>query len=247
MNTLSYKRFYHRKLPHIQPPGATFFITFRLEGSLPAKVWSEMRERLQALYDELAVASEDEDASLLQRERLWFQEYEEELHRCQAGPLWLQDDHVAALVADDFHHFDGDRYRLDAFCVMPNHVHAVLKPLPATAEGTDALLNGKLVTDSEERIGYLETQEDGQREFIEVTFHSLASILHSIKRHSAREANILLSRSGAFWQAESYDHYIRTDEEWDRTIQYVCNNPVKAGLVNNWREWRWTWRRTETK
>lgn len=206
-----------------------------------------MQERLQALYDELAVASEDEEMSLLQRERLWFQEYEEQLHRCQTGPLWLQDERIAALVKEDFHHFDGDRYRLDAFCVMPNHVHTVLKPLPTTAEGKEALLNGRCVTDSENRIGDLKGQKDGQRDFIAVTFHSLASILHSIKRHSAREANILLSRSGAFWQAESYDHYIRTDDEWDRTIRYVCNNPVKAGLVNNWREWRWTWCRTEAQ
>ena len=202
---------------------------------------------MQALNDELAAASEDEEASLLQRERLWFQDYEEQLHRCRTGSLWLQDDHVAELVKDDFRHFDGDRYRLDAFCVMPNHVHTVLKPLPTTVEAKDAFLNDKLVTDRENRIGYLEMQADGQQEFIEVRFHSLASILHSIKRHSAREANTLLSRSGAFWQAESYDHYIRTDEEWERTIRYVCNNPVKAGLVNNWREWRWTWCRTENK
>jgi 5-methyltetrahydrofolate--homocysteine methyltransferase len=62
--------------------------------------------------------------------------------------------------------------------------------------------------------------------------HDLAGILHSIKRHSASEANKLLGRSGAFWQTESYDHIIRdADEYWDQR-SYVLVNPKAAGLVD---------------
>lgn len=44
--------------------------------------------------------------------------------------------------------------------------------------------------------------------------HTLSDILRSRKRHTAREANRLLGRTGeAFWQDESYDHWIRSDEE----------------------------------
>lgn len=244
MNTLLYQPYYRRNLPHIQPPGATFFITFRLEGSLPAKVWIKMREHLQALYDEFAAASEDKEMELLQRERIWFQEYEEQLHHTASGPFWLQEDRIASLVSEEFHHINEERYRLDAFCIMPNHVHAVLMPLPLTVEGKEACLNSRLVIDQENRLGYLIQTDSEQKEFVEITFHSLASIMHSIKRYTARESNRLLERQGAFWQAESYDRYIRNSEEWERTIRYVLNNPVKAGLVNDWREWPWSWSRT---
>jgi putative DNA methylase len=147
-------------------------------------------------------------------------------------------------VSEEFHHFNEERYRLDAFCVMPNHVHAVLMPLPLTVEGKEAYLNSQLVSDRENRLGYLKQTDNGQKEFIEIAFHSLASIMHSLKRYTARESNRLLKRQGAFWQAESYDRYIRSNEEWERTIRYVLANPVKAGLVNDWREWPWSWSRT---
>jgi REP element-mobilizing transposase RayT len=71
--------------------------------------------------------------------------------------------------------------------------------------------------------------------------YSLTEILHSLKRHTAREANLLLARSGAFWQDESHDHVIRNEAELERTIQYVLYNPVKAGLVNEISEWKWAY------
>jgi len=73
------------------------------------------------------------------------------------------------------------------------------------------------------------------------TYHSLTAILHSLKRYTAREANRILGRGGAFWQAESYDHVVRDEREFRRIIAYVLNNPVKAGLVSTWEEWPWNY------
>jgi putative transposase len=241
MSTLKYKGEYRRRLPHLQPPGASFFITFRLADSIPKKVWAEMRERLDLIYEKMVDAIKDEQALMLERERKWFREYEEYLHSTSDGQFWLNDSRIAAQVVEDFHHFDGTRYRLDAFCVMPNHVHTVLKPLPTTEAGIEACLNNKLVKDRDGELGYLKKNTDGQKQFEKVTFHSLASIMHSIKRHSAFEANRLINRSGEFWQAENYDRYCRNHEEWSRTIRYVLNNPVKAGLVKEWQEWKWSY------
>jgi 5-methyltetrahydrofolate--homocysteine methyltransferase len=61
---------------------------------------------------------------------------------------------------------------------------------------------------------------------------SLAEILHSIKRFSAREANKVLGREGAFWQKESYDHIIRDEEDFVHQSGYVLRNPKSAGLVD---------------
>jgi REP element-mobilizing transposase RayT len=69
----------------------------------------------------------------------------------------------------------------------------------------------------------------------------LTEILHSLKRHTAREANKILGKTGTFWQDESYDHVIRDDAELERIIKYVLHNPVKAGLVKEQAEWKWSY------
>jgi len=66
-------------------------------------------------------------------------------------------------------------------------------------------------------------------------------LLKSLKGYTAREANRLLGRTGEpFWQRESYDHWVRNDEEWNRIADYIENNPVKAELVSEAREYRWS-------
>jgi putative transposase len=69
-------------------------------------------------------------------------------------------------------------------------------------------------------------------------YHSLTEILHSLKRNSAKQANKILGRTGAFWQDESYDHIIRDNAELERVVQYVLYNPVKAGLTDDWTKWK---------
>jgi REP element-mobilizing transposase RayT len=69
---------------------------------------------------------------------------------------------------------------------------------------------------------------------------TLSGIMQSRKRHSAREANRLLGRTGTkFWQPEYYDHWVRDEEEKARIRRYIRNNPVKAGLCGAAEEWRW--------
>jgi len=120
---------------------------------------------------------------------------------------------------------------------MPNHLHIVFKPLPTTFVEPSVIL----VEDARGNVGYLKLDDDGQRQFVKLEYFSLARIMHRLKRRSAREGNKILSRTGEFWEHESYDHWIRDDEERRRTIAYVSKNPVAAGLVKNWSDWRWTY------
>ena len=76
-------------------------------------------------------------------------------------------------------------------------------------------------------------------------WYPLSRILHTMKGYSGRQANRVLGREGAFWQHESYDRYVRNEEELGRIIAYVVNNPVKAGLASTWTEWPWTWSKYE--
>jgi putative transposase len=71
--------------------------------------------------------------------------------------------------------------------------------------------------------------------------YSLSQIMHNIKRNSGKQANILLNRTGPFWQHESYDHFIRNEAEFIKTIEYVLLNPIKAGLVEDWTQWKWSY------
>jgi hypothetical protein len=68
--------------------------------------------------------------------------------------------------------------------------------------------------------------------------------MQSLKGFTAYECNRFLGREGEFWAHESFDHFVRDHEEWSRIIAYVLNNPVKAGYVSKWQEWRWSYRRT---
>jgi REP element-mobilizing transposase RayT len=69
----------------------------------------------------------------------------------------------------------------------------------------------------------------------------LADVTRSIKKISARQANLILSRTGQpFWQDESYDHWVRNGREFDRIVAYIEANPVRAGLVQEAAHWRWS-------
>jgi putative transposase len=75
----------------------------------------------------------------------------------------------------------------------------------------------------------------------ETSDYSLTQIMHNIKRNSAKQANQILGRTGTFWQHESYDHFVRDEAELERIIKYVLNNPVKAGLIDDWFKWKWSY------
>jgi REP element-mobilizing transposase RayT len=83
---------------------------------------------------------------------------------------------------------------------------------------------------------------------------SPSKLLQSLKGFTARESNKLLGRTGEqFWRRESFDHWVRNEDEWNRIARYIEKNPVKAGLVARIEDYPWSsaherWRdRFETK
>ncbi len=142
----------------------------------------------------------------------YFANFEPYLDRASSGPHWLSDERIARLVADSLHFWDGKRYELLCYCIMPNHVHMVI-----------------------DLEGFAKLSAVGQ--FNKLSYQ-LSPILHSIKRYTAREGNKLLQRTGAFWQHESYDHVVRDNRELKRIVAYVLHNPVQAGFVEDWIQWQ---------
>jgi len=68
-------------------------------------------------------------------------------------------------------------------------------------------------------------------------WHSLSSILHSIKSFTANKVNNLLCRKGTLWQDESFDRIVRDEGEFYEKWNYIRNNPVKNGLVDSPENW----------
>lgn len=73
---------------------------------------------------------------------------------------------------------------------------------------------------------------------------TLDRIMHSWKSYTAKEANRVLGRAGAFWAPEYFDRFMRDDDHLARTAAYIEGNPVKAGLCENVENWRYSsaWR-----
>lgn len=202
--------YYRRNLPHLQPPGATFFITFRLAGSLPSEVILRLKEEEEQNEKHLLKIKDEKERKkrIADQRKRYFSRFDETLDNAVDGPHWLKDERVAKVVADAIHYRDGKEYDLIANCIMPNHVHMVLTPI--------------------ETVGRRASSP-----------YILTNILENLKWYTALKANRILRRKGAFWQHESYDHVVRNGKELERIIWYVMNNPVKAGLVTNAEDWKW--------
>jgi REP element-mobilizing transposase RayT len=70
---------------------------------------------------------------------------------------------------------------------------------------------------------------------------SVSEILHSWKSYTSKEAKRILRRDASkIWQAESFNHWIRDDDERARLVTYVERNPVKARLCNSPEKWKWS-------
>jgi len=65
-------------------------------------------------------------------------------------------------------------------------------------------------------------------------------MLRLLKGRTARYCNQVLERRGAVWHHESYDHVVRDIQELERIVRYILENPTKAGLVDDWRRWKFT-------
>jgi putative transposase len=131
MSNLSPKIFYRRNLPHIQPPGAPLFITFRLAGSIPNAVAAAMQEEAKQKYDKIQKTADPAERAVqdYEAQRRQFAKWDAFLDACTAGPDWLRNPQIAEMVSKSLHFFDKQKYDLTAYCLMINHVHVVLTPL----------------------------------------------------------------------------------------------------------------------
>jgi putative transposase len=180
-------------IPHFDGDSGYFHITYRLADSLPALV-------LQRLIEDCENNKGHADPKTALRERI------ESWLDAGHGSCILTAPPVAELICDAWRHFEGDRYSLHAFVVMPNHCHVLIQRLDDCP---------------------------------------IAKIVLSWKSFTARRINQWRESEGMqpmhpVWMRDYWDRYIRNLEHYNRVIEYIHQNPVKAGLVSSAVDWKWS-------
>ncbi len=187
-----------RLRPHWSQAGAIVFVTFRTADSIPAEVLSRWeREKADWMFRRGHTNGHWTDIlpQLCPKER---GQFNQQFNRCREdfldtcrGKCVLRQPVLAQIVADSLLHFDGDRYRMGDFIVMPNHVHLLA-----------AFANPE----------QMRSQFDSWRHFTAVAI------------------NRAIGEKGQFWQQEPFDHLVRSEEQFRYLVNYIAQNPSKAGL-----------------
>lgn len=216
--------FYRRHLPHWQPGGKVFFVTFRLYGSLPINVIARLKAEAKEIRNQPLQPGDSLDQKRFDDSKRVLAVYEKALDSAASiagatSPRWLGDAKVAKIVQDAILHRSDKDYRLCRYVIMPNHVHFLIQPLLEKSPGN-------------------RTDKAGDGD--DLSYRSLTGILRGLKLYSARRANAVLGRTGAFWQSESFDHWVLDEQEHYRIIQYIDRNPVVAGLCSDPADWPWS-------
>jgi REP element-mobilizing transposase RayT len=231
------KTYYRRHLPHYQPSDATFFVTFRLAGSLPVSIVERLRQEREVFERRLAGMTDQRQKreDYHAHQQAYFERFDSVLDGDETGPHWLQQSEIAQLVFDAMKYRDGKEYDLLTCCIMPNYLHMLLNLV-----GLDSISTEKGVQVSRAEARPTEIIQVGRAE-ARPTEAALTSILRLLKGATARECNKVLGRTGPSWQHESYDRVVRDGIELERLLWYLLFNPVKAGLVDSWERWPWTY------
>ncbi len=188
-------------LPHYDDLGIVQFITFRLCDSLPVNKLEELKDELQFL--------QEDKRDLFKRKQI------EDWIDAGYGCCALAQPDMAEIMEDTLLYFDGNRYNLVCWCIMPNHVHVMIS-----------------------------------------VRYNLSKIVQSWKSYTARRAWEFLpeewlpgnnlrsgdrsSQSRRFWMPDYWDRYIRDENHFSRAVDYIHNNPVKAGLCDKADDWVWS-------
>lgn len=180
------------RLPHYDGVKKYQMITYGLADSWPARHGDELKA--------------------VERGSLECRKMMEEFYDKGYGACLLKRDDCANLVFDAWKFFDGERYDLLAYVVMPSHVHLLIKTYEEFS---------------------LESVIHSWKSF---TAHEMLKILGEERRLKEDETSTL----PGIWQRQYWDRFIRDEKHFHRAISYIHENPVKAGLCENAEDWKWS-------
>lgn len=145
-------------------------------------------------------------------QKRYFKAFDEALHRSTNNTIQLDHPPLAQIIQKKLFQYDGTLYELIAFTIMSNHVHLLFSTATQLVDGLPSK-----------------------------NYKNLSEIMRLIKGGTAFQINRWLERKGGLWLHESYDHYVRDERSFENVVAYILNNPVKSGLVEDWRDYPFTY------
>ena len=192
MDLPKHKGWYTRGyLPHADANHLTQHITFHLADSLP-------QSAKQRLLDQQTINTKKRNQDFHQRLDQGY------------GSCILNHVQCAQVLQDTLLFGHNQKYKLMAWCIMPNHVHVLIEQIRGWPLGR--------IVQSWKR-------------------HSTREIKNILESNDVPRS---YPKSLPIWQREYWDRFMRSDEHLLTTISYIERNPVKAGLVKRAEEWRWS-------
>ncbi|OAN40577.1 hypothetical protein A6A03_04525 [Chloroflexus islandicus] len=178
-------------LPHFDHPGLVQMITYRLADSVPVAQWAEW----QSMHPHIS----DEDRRNMVEAYL----------DAGYGSCSLRDERVARLVEENLMHFDGQRYRLLAWVIMPNHVHVLIETFPGYP--LDRIVHSwKSYTAKEANKILGRTGEFWQADYLDRYIRDeqhLHSAIHYIHENPVKAGLVVRSEEWKFSSANCIVHY----------------------------------------
>ena len=207
----------HNNQPHIQPIGATFSITILTHDAVPEPEIKALRDkRDRALHKIELDGAPDKDYRDSLMHALYENELEDLLNQKRQQEYPFKNYLAAEAFIQRVKQYHKQYYHLLALVVMANHVHLLLDfsvQLPLNHDGISM------------PKGYTK----------------LGVVMNRIKGGGAYDVNRAIGREGPLWGKRYYDRYIRSAKHLHQAFWYILRNPVKAGLVEQWEEYPYTY------
>lgn len=204
-------------LPHFQQPGQAYFVTWNLKDAVPPKALKSYSLKLESLKNQIHLFE------TLKPEQEKINQLKLQYHLVRKKYMKAYDDLL-----------DLERNP----SINLSHI-----------ENTEVLKQTLLFWEGKKLTNFAFTIMPNHVHWVFQLFEKnslgepvyLQDIMHSVKLFSANKINRMEQKEGSLWQKESFDTTIRDDKHLYFAIRYTINNPVKAGLISDWRLWNGTW------
>jgi len=208
------KEFYRHALPHYQQPGQAYFVTWCLIDAVPPKALEYYTNKLSNLHFEIQnLIKNKADDSIINLVYIELNITRKKYLKALDDILDLQEKSIVNLSTDENLDILIQAFTFWEGSKIENYAFSIMS-------NHIHWVFKLLEKDDKNQLVYLQ------------------DILQSVKRFSATKINKIAGLKGSLWQKESYDSTIRDEHHLYQAIIYTINNPVKAGLVKDWKLWK---------
>ena len=231
-----------RYLPHYDADYKHQMITYRLADSIPQSLHKSPAGSFLGTPQDFA----GKNLSEVKKRKIT----EEALDKGY-GSCLLAIDEVAMVQLNNWKYFDSVKYELIAYVIMPNHVHILIKtkqdyPLSKIVWGWKTHVSKFINSRPELYDKFYEHFE--KKEVFSFNTAPIERLRHHKPAKSCgvpgsqkpESCEVTGKRKQSVWHREYWDRFIRDENHFQSAIEYIHNNPVKAGLVKSQEEWKWS-------